>query len=65
MKTWEGEAQIETGRITELNATLTPGQVSETVEVVASVVPLVTTTDPTEGSTLDSMRIKDIPIKGP
>jgi hypothetical protein len=63
MKAWEGEVALETGRIAELNPVLAPGQVTETV-TVSSVLPLVTTTDPTDGSTLDSLRIKELPING-
>ncbi len=64
MKSWEGELGLETGRITEISPVMTLGQVTETIEVSASVMPLVTTTDPTDGSTLDSMRIKEIPVNG-
>ncbi len=63
MKTWEGELQLETGKTVEVQVPLTPGSVSDTVEVTASV-PLVTTTDPTDASTLDSQRIKELPING-
>ncbi|MBI4907408.1 MAG: TonB-dependent receptor [Acidobacteria bacterium] len=63
MKTWETEAQLETGRQFEVNAVLKPGSVSETIEVTASI-PLVTTTDGTDGTTLDSMRITELPING-
>ncbi|MBM3724827.1 MAG: TonB-dependent receptor [Acidobacteria bacterium] len=63
MKTWETEVRLETGRISELNAVLQPGQVSETVQVTASA-PLVTTTEATDASTLDAQRIKEIPVNG-
>ena len=63
MKAWEGELVLETGRIAEVNPVLAPGKVSETV-VVSATVPLVTTTDPTDGSTLDSQRIGELPING-
>ena len=63
MKAWEGDLQLETGRITDLEPILQLGQVNETV-VVSSSVPLVQTTDPTDGSTLDSQRIKELPING-
>lgn len=64
MKAWEGELQVETGRTTEVNAVLTLGQVTETVIIEGSIAPLVTTTEPTEGSTLDRQRIEEIPING-
>ena len=63
MKAWEGELQLETGRIVELSPVLAPGQVSETITVTEAV-PLVTTTDATDGSTLDSRRISELPVNG-
>jgi len=63
MKAWEGEVILETGRIAEVNPTLSAGQVNETV-TVSETIPLVTTTDPTDASTLDSTRIKELPING-
>ncbi len=63
MKAWEGQIILEAGRTEELNPVLSAGQVNETVQVSASA-PLVTTTDPTEASTLDSQRIKELPING-
>ncbi len=63
MKAWEGELQLETGRTADIEPVLSAGQVTETVVVMASV-PLVTTTDPTDGTTLDARRIKELPING-
>ncbi|MBL8232422.1 MAG: TonB-dependent receptor [Bryobacterales bacterium] len=63
MKTWESEITIETGKTAVVDPLLTPGQVTETVQVTDSV-PLVTTTDPTDASTLDAQRIQEIPING-
>src|SRR5258708_10582736 len=63
MKAWEGELLLETGKTVEIAPTLSPGQVSETVMVTATI-PLITTTDPTDASTLDSQRIKELPING-
>src|SRR5262249_19279983 len=64
MKAWEGELNVETGRISEVAPTLTPGEVSETVVIEGNVTPLVSVSDPTEGSTLDSKRISELPING-
>lgn len=64
MKAWEGELLVETARITEINPVLSLGQITETVVIEGNVQPLVTTTDPTDGSTLDSLRIKELPING-
>jgi len=63
MKVWTGELQLETGKTVEVPVSMVPGSVSETVEVTATI-PLVTTTDPTDASTLDSQRIKELPING-
>jgi hypothetical protein len=63
MKAWEKEVQLETGQIVEVNPVLSLGAVSETISVTATI-PLVTTTDPTDATTLDSQRIKELPING-
>ena len=63
MKTWEEDVQLETGRSIEVLPQMVPGQVTETIQVTSSV-PLVTTTDPTDATTLDSQRIRELPING-
>src|SRR5437016_907526 len=63
MKAWEGDLTLETGRTAEIEPTLTVGQVTETI-VVSETIPLVTTTDPTDGTTLDARRIQELPING-
>ena len=63
MKAWEGEVVLETGSIAEVNPKLSAGEVSQTV-IVSETIPLVTATDPTDASTLDSTRIKELPING-
>ena len=63
MKAWEKEVQLETGQTVEVNPVLSLGAVSETISVTATI-PLVTTTDPTDATTLDSQRIKELPING-
>ena len=63
MKAWEGDLQLETGRTAEVSPVLVVGQVSETIQVTETV-PLVTTTDPTDGTTLDARRIAELPING-
>ena len=63
MKSWEGSITLETGRVAEVNPTLTPGQVSETIQVTESL-PLVTTAEATDASTLDAKRIGEIPVNG-
>ena len=63
MKAWEGQILLETGKTVELSPVLQPGQVSETITVTEAS-PLVTTTDPTDGSTLDAKRIQELPVNG-
>jgi hypothetical protein len=63
MKAWEGELELDTGRTVEIQPTLTVGQVNETI-MVSETIPLVTTTDPTDGTTLDARRIQELPING-
>ncbi|MBM3796813.1 MAG: hypothetical protein FJW31_22810 [Acidobacteria bacterium] len=63
MKVWESEVQVETGRTSQLRATLTAGEVTQTVQVTESI-PLVTTAEATDASTLDSKRILEIPVNG-
>ena len=63
MKNWEGELLLETGRTAAVEPVLSVGQVSETI-TVNETVPLVNTTDATDGSTLDSKRIEELPING-
>jgi hypothetical protein len=63
MKAWEGTLNLEVGRTAVIEPVLLPGAVSETIQVTETV-PLVTVTDPTDASTLDSKRIKELPING-
>src|SRR5579872_5572512 len=63
MKAWEKDLQLETGQTVEVNPTLAPGAVNETVTVTETI-PLITTTEPTDATTLDAQRIKELPING-
>ena len=63
MKAWEEELLLETGKSVEVSPQMVPGQLTETIQVTASI-PLVTTTDPTDATTLDSQRIRELPING-
>jgi len=63
MKVWETDVTVETGRTVELNPVLKPGDVVETIQVTDTA-PLVSQSEPTDGSTLDAQRIKEIPING-
>jgi hypothetical protein len=63
MKVWESRVTLETGRTADIEPVLTVGQVNETIQVTESI-PMITTTDPTDGTTLDSKRIQELPING-
>ena len=63
MKAWEQDVQLETGKTSDVNPVLTLGDVSQTVMVTAEI-PLITTNEPTDATTLDQQRIKEIPING-
>ncbi|HKA01136.1 MAG TPA: TonB-dependent receptor, partial [Candidatus Solibacter sp.] len=63
MKIWESEVTLETGRTADIEPILTVGQVTETIQVTESI-PMITTTDPTDGTTLDAKRIQELPING-
>ena len=63
MKAWQQDIVLDTGKTVEVNAVLSPGDVSQTVQVSAEI-PLITTTEPTDATTLDQARIKELPING-
>ena len=63
MKSWQEQLLLETGTTVEVAPVLSPGSINELVMVTATI-PLVSTTDPTDASTLDSQRIKELPING-
>jgi hypothetical protein len=63
MKAWEQEVLLETGKTLDVSAVLTLGDVAQTVLVTADV-PMITTNEPTDATTLDQQRIKELPING-
>ena len=63
MKSWQEQLLLETGKSVELTPVLSPGSINELVMVTATV-PMVSTTEPTDASTLDSQRIKELPVNG-
>ncbi len=63
MKAWEEEITLDAGATVQLAATMVPGDIKQTVVVTADV-PLVTTTEATDATTLDQQRIKELPING-
>jgi hypothetical protein len=56
--------QVQTARVTEVNATLRIGGAAETVEVSASVTPLVETNSSTLATTIDTKQVVNLPIQG-
>ena len=63
MKSWQETLLLETGKTVEVKPVLSPGSINELVMVTATI-PLVSATDATDASTLDSQRIKELPING-
>ncbi len=63
MKAWEQSVQLETGKTSDIAPVLQLGDVSQTIMVTAEI-PLITTNEPTDATTLDQQRIKEIPING-
>ena len=63
MKAWEQDVLLETGKTVDVNPVLALGDVSQTVLVSADV-PMITTNEPTDATTLDQQRIKELPING-
>jgi hypothetical protein len=63
MKAWTQDVVLETGATLDIDPVLTVGDVTQTV-TVSEDIPQVTTTDPTDATTLDARRIKELPING-
>ena len=63
MKAWQEQILLETGKTVDVTPVLSPGSINELV-IVAATIPLVSTAEPTDASTLDSQRIKELPING-
>jgi hypothetical protein len=63
MKAWEQAIALDAGSTVNLTPQLSLGDVSQTVLVTADV-PLITTTEATDATTLDQARIKELPING-
>jgi hypothetical protein len=63
MKAWEGETLLETGKTVDINPVLTVGDVTQTMMVTADI-PMVTTAEPTDATTLDQQRVKELPLNG-
>lgn len=55
---------VQAAKTTEINAALTVGAVTETVEVTTSETPLVETTTNAIGTNIDLKQIEDLPIQG-
>jgi hypothetical protein len=55
--------RVTVGNPARVNVTLTPGQVTENVQVTANV-PLIETTGNTLGGTLEALQVADLPING-
>jgi hypothetical protein len=60
----EEDIYLDIGTVRQLNATLTPGEVSETVQVQASTVELLQKSDSTVGTVLTTQQIEELPLNG-
>jgi len=58
----EDDIYLDIGAVRQLNATLTPGEVSDTVEVQATTVELLQKSDSTVGTVLTTQQIEDLPL---
>ncbi len=63
MKAWEQDVMLETGKVSDVAPVLTLGDVTQTV-MVTDAAPMITANEATDSTTLDSQRIKEIPING-
>jgi hypothetical protein len=55
---------LTAGKVVQLDFSLSPGSVSQSVEVVAQTASLIDTTSPTIATTLDSQEVSDLPNEG-
>jgi len=61
---WEGQLILRVDQTAEVNPTLQVGSETQQVTVVAEVTPLINDANQTLGSTLDQVRLRDIPENG-
>jgi hypothetical protein len=64
MKTYKSKIELLVAQAATINATMTPGAVTEQVQVAASEVQLTTTDNGTIASTLENSRINQLPMNG-
>ncbi len=64
MKTYKATVQLQVAQAAVVNPAMTPGQVTQQVEVAANIVQLTTTDNGTITSTLEASRINQLPMNG-
>jgi hypothetical protein len=64
MQLWQGELLLQVGQTAVVDPVLLPGTPATDITVVGDVTPLVTTTNPTLGNTLERARIEQLPLNG-
>jgi hypothetical protein len=64
MQRWEGELQLQVGQPAVVEPALRLATAATEITVVGDVTPLVTTTNPTLGSTVERARIEQLPLNG-
>jgi Carboxypeptidase regulatory-like domain len=60
----EDDIYLDIGAVREINVALTPGEVSETVEVQATTAELLQKSDSTVGTVLTTQQIQELPLNG-
>jgi hypothetical protein len=61
---WEGKLLLRVGQTAEVNPELSVGSETQQITVVAEVTPLINDANQTLGTTLDQVRLRDIPENG-
>ena len=63
MKAWEQKVMLDAGATVDIAPVLLPGDMRQTVTVEEDI-PMINTVDPTDATTLDQKRIKELAING-
>jgi hypothetical protein len=64
MQTWQGDLQLQVGQAAVVDPLMTVGATVTEITVAGDVTPLVTTTSPTLGNTVERARIEQLPLNG-
>jgi hypothetical protein len=64
MQTWQGDLQLQVGQAAVVDPVMSVGATVTEITVAGDVTPLVTTTSPTLGNTVERARIEQLPLNG-